>query len=782
MSNELLDTNARRIGGAIAVTIASALICFGIQQVVGSGLSIGVLSIPIALCAYWGGRDPGLVSTAIAVIAGSWLIAYDDAISTFGIERVVVLGFIGVLGSILCGRLRVARNAMESEAHALRRTSLALKQSEDRFSAAFLSSPVASMIVRVSDWCIVAANEAFSHLHGSPRFVLNGGGTNAIDLFDGSDEWSRLRGLLRGNTSIRDQEAHIQTGSGQRRDVLFSLEPMQLADAPHALVTLYDITERKIAEEALRASERQRVESDLRFHGIADAIDDVFWIAEPETGRTQYVNEAFERVWGRNKSTLLDDPSSWLDAVHPEDRGNVIKQLGQRSSQGRSYDEYRIVRPDGEVRWIRTTVFHVGSGHESRLCGVAQDVTERRALEEQLRQAQKMESLAMLASGIAHDFNNVLAVIATDSELLLESPRVANERELAEEIARAVRRGVGLTRQLLAFSRRHVSSPVVIDANQAITETCKMLRRIVGENVMIATSLDPNLRSVKIDPGLLVQVVMNLSVNARDAMASGGRLRLVTRNIQLDEDFIARHPGAKLGDGIAIEVSDSGSGMTPEVQRRIFEPLFTTKERGRGTGLGLVVVKNVVDQAGGYIDVETRLGEGSTFRIILPATDAASERESAPPPQATGGVEAILVVDDDAYVRQSIARALVAAGYEVEEAADGTEALKRLAARHFELLLTDVVMPIMDGRMLAERAREQQPTLRVLFASGYLDDAAREGLDGPGLDLIEKPFGPGSLLREVRRVLDRDARTLPIRRSSLARPRTRSSKELPAQN
>ncbi len=370
-----------------------------------------------------------------------------------------------------------------------------------------------------------------------------------------------------------------------------------------------------------------------------------------------------------------------------------------------------------------------------------------RDLENQVRRTQKLESLGLLAGGVAHDFNNILAVIGSNVGLLEESTSGEETAEIITEVQRAVARGAALTHQLLAFSRKQMTRPLVLDLNGAIADTRKMLRRMVGEDVEILTSLDPEAARVCIDPGHLVQVLMNLSVNARDAMPGGGTLTISTRKVC-----------AKLGVEAELSIADTGCGMTDEVRRRAFEPLFTTKGLGQGTGLGLSVVHGIVEKAGGRITIESEVGHGTTFHIFLPTIDAPSDvLGDAHATTTAHGSETILFVDDDLYVRESASRALRSRGYTVVEAGNGTAALELLRARSapIDLLVTDVVMPGMNGRELAEAARDERPSLRVLYTSGYTDDAAlQSGIRYTEVAYLEKPYDVHGLADKVREVLD----------------------------
>jgi PAS domain S-box-containing protein len=626
-------------------------------------------------------------------------------------------------------------------------TEAACRESEERFAKAFDGSPLASAIARVSDRTLLAVNDAFVRISGFSRDELLGRRLIDVDFHADPDVATRVNAQCVGDGHVPDVEARFRRKDGTLIDALWSVELIEIGGEPFFLGIWQDVTERRRAEAALR-------EGEARFRQLAENIREVFWLYDMRDERIVYVSPAYEAVWGRPSSSLLADPADWTSAIVPEDRervGAVSKRI--------DYDQqYRIVRPDGNLRWIRDRAFPVRdeNGTIIRIAGLAEDITERRALEDQLRQTQKMESLGMLAGGVAHDFNNLLAVIASCNGILAETlPKQGEAHELVQEVDAAVTRATALTRQLLAFSRKQVAEPKVIDINATVNDTRKMLRRMVGEDVALQVSLEPELRTVRADPGYLVQVLMNLVVNARDAMPRGGELEITTCNAVIDEAFARAHLGAKAGPAVLLCVADTGTGIAPDVLSHIFEPFFTTKEHGRGTGMGLAVVHGIVEQAGGFIEVESEVGEGSTFKVYLPALAVAADAVHETSGALSRGFETILVVDDDEYVRRSAARALRGRGYNVLEAADASSALGHLTTT-VDLLVTDVVMPKMDGRQLADAARARVPGLKVLFTTGYTDDAVvRHGVMHGEVDLLEKPFRVRTLAARVRQLLDR---------------------------
>ncbi len=511
------------------------------------------------------------------------------------------------------------------------------------------------------------------------------------------------------------------------------------------LITARDITERRQAEEALRRSERY-------YKSLFESAHDAILLIDPNTKRILDVNRRACELYGYDRQEFLALSLHDITADSP----NATEQGGpgvvcRRAAVHR--------RKDGGFMHMEVNHSAVTSADREAILCINRDVTERNRLEERLRQAQKMEAVGRLAGGIAHDFNNLLTVVVGYSDCLVnELSSQPQAREMAQEISKAADRAAELTGQLLAFGRKALVCPRVLELNAAVSQTESLLRRLIGEDVELVVELSPTEIKTRIDPGQLHQVLLNLSVNARDAMPRGGRLTIAIAATVFDEDGVRTKPNLHPGDYAVLTVTDTGCGMSPEVLAHLFEPFFTTKEIGKGTGLGLATAYGIVEQAGGHTEVESNTGAGTTFRIYLPRVEApAGEPPAPPPPLPLPGAETVLLVEDEAMIRSYAALVLREQGYHVIEASDGSEALE-LCRRHqgpLHLLLTDVVLPRLGGRELAERSAALRPGLRVLFISGYTEDTVlRHGVIKSDVHFLAKPFTPAILIGKVRAVLD----------------------------
>jgi PAS domain S-box-containing protein len=520
-------------------------------------------------------------------------------------------------------------------------------------------------------------------------------------------------------------------------------------------------------EEELRATKEElaRYAGSLeqRLQSVLASVPDVLFSLDASLNRWLYLSPACHMVFGFTPEELAADPGLWRHSMHPDDRLRYEKELARvRQTAHPATVEYRLQHPDGSTRWIRGTIVPIvdGLGALVRLDGIARDITNERRLEEQLRLAQKMEAVGTLAGGVAHDFNNLLTVIKSSVDLALfgQQPGDPVRDELAR-IDESVDRAAALTRQLLAFGRKQVLEPRGVDLNALLAGTVKMLERLIGADVRLVLRQTSDPATVMADPGQVEQVVMNLCVNARDAMPRGGELALLTERITLQEDFRASHPWARLGDFVVLTVSDTGMGMDEATQARIFEPFFTTKELGRGTGLGLAVVYGIVKQHGGLIHVYSEPGKGTAFRVYFPFHPTQAEAPATESlPGHVGGTETILLAEDNAALRTAATTLLQRLGYQVLGAANGEEALEILAEQGdaVQLAVLDLLMPGIGGQEVFERARVLHPKLRFIFSTGYSPDTAQmEPIRALSAEFLPKPYGLQALAQAVRRALER---------------------------
>jgi PAS domain S-box-containing protein len=612
---------------------------------------------------------------------------------------------------------------------------------------------------------ILFVNPAFTEMTGyttveavgqTPR-MLQGPRTDKTVL-------RRLRHTLeRGETFTGETINYRKDGS--EFNLEWQVAPIRNAGGrvTHFVAIQRDITARKQAENALRDSHE-------KFLQLADNITDVFWIRSPDLREVHYVSPAFEQIWGRSVASLYANPHQWADFIFPEDRRRVLNMFATLTGEARSLDiEYRIVRPDGGIRWVRVRGFQVRDAADKliRQTGVVTDITERKQLEARLFQSQKMETVGKLAGGIAHEFNSILTAIIGQSELLLgdlpaDSPLVTN----VSEISQAAGRAATLTRQLLAYGSKQFLRPETLDLNQVLAGMEGVFRLLMGGAVDTRIMPAPGLLAVMADAGQIEQVIMNLVINARDAMPNGGTLTLETANVFLDQEYVSHFPefDIKAGAYVLLAISDTGIGMNAEVKAHVFEPFFTTKGVGEGTGLGLSTCYGIIKQSGGHISVYSEPARGATFKIYLP--QAAPEMKPPLPhgalPELPRGTETILLVEDDSALREMAATLLRRLGYTILTAANGVEALSLKHDRttgHVDMLFTDVVLPHMGGKELADRVRALYPHTRILFTSAFTENAIiHQGVLDKGVALLPKPFTPSMLARKVREMLDENGR------------------------
>ncbi len=640
-------------------------------------------------------------------------------------------------------------------------------------------------VERVSVWCKKADGSALRcldlyelslHRHSSGQELLLGEypryatalASEEVIVAEDAHRDERMRELSaayltpHGVTSLIDIPIHLAGGL----DGVFRYERCGAARHWMPEEITFTIAAANVACLVIGQREHQRAEVQLqesqrRYQELVNSFTGIVWEADGADLRFTFISRQVTRLLGYDPEDLLQG-LTWKGLIHPDDLSYVSATFEKAVEEKRSQDiEYRILAADGRGVWVRDTVMPIiEGGRLVQLCGVMMVITERKDLEAQLHQAQKMEAVGKLAGGIAHDFNNLLTIITGYTQLLLN--RLGQEDPLVpdiQEIKKAGDRAAALTQQLLAFSRRQVLIPKVVDLNSIVANMETMLQRLIGEDIHLVTALDPALGRVKADPGQLEQVIMNLVVNARDAMPKGGKLTIETTNHDISQSYRRGQAVIQPGRYAMLSVSDTGCGMEPELQARVFEPFFSTKGQGKGTGLGLSTVYGIVKQSDGYIFVYSEPGCGSTFKIHLPRVDeAAVEVETGV--LADGlphGTETVLLVEDEPGVRALVRDTLRMQGYTVLEARHGIEALL-VSKQHtgpIHLLMTDVVMPQMSGREVADRLFVTRSDLRVLFMSGYTENAiVHHGVLHPGTAFLQKPFSPESLARKVREVLD----------------------------
>ncbi len=604
---------------------------------------------------------------------------------------------------------------------------------------------------------------AVQHVRTKPAFAaaLEGFAPDAI-LSDhnipGFSGWEALELARRARpdvpfilvTGSLDEETAVRYLKGGAADYILKDRLVRLGPA------VLEALGRARQREALRRQERL-------LRQIIDANPSLIFVKDWD-GRFVLVNEATAHVYGTTVDALVGKTDADFNP-NVEEVAHFLRHDRDVMSSGQPkvIAEEPVTNPTTrETRWFQTIKMPLRSPEEgtATLLGVSTEITERKRLEEQLLQSQKMEAVGQLAGGVAHDFNNILTAIVGYTDLLAaELGTNVQQLEDLEEIRKAARRAAALTRQLLAFSRKQVLEPRIIDVNGVVLNLDKMLRSLISENIELKTVLADDLAAARADPNQIEQVIMNLAINARDAMPEGGTVTIETRNATLDDAYAAQHVSVIPGEYVMLAVTDTGCGMDEKTQSRIFEPFFTTKPAGRGTGLGLSTVYGIVKQTGGNIWLYSEPGKGTTFKIYLPAIAALPEDigKVAPADALPRGGGTVLVVEDDEQLRRLTHRALASQGYTVLEADRGSTALDiaRRHKGHIDLLLTDVIMPDTNGRKLAETIRAARPGLRVVYMSGYPDGAiASHGMLEPGVAYLAKPFTTDAVTRKVREVLE----------------------------
>jgi hypothetical protein len=758
---------ARDVAIALVAVLGAVAVRWLIDATIGPEAVYLPFGIAVLIAAFAGGRIAGGVASVLSALAAVTFLPEPTAVAGPLLAWFVIFLGTGLAATALIGSLRAARRRADAHAAEAERAHVRLMDEQRRSSETSL-----------------AADRALRESEARFRLLVESVADHAIFMLDPHGRvrsWNAGAERINGYTADEIIGRHFSVfypAADQRAGRPARALKAALRDGRHeddgwrvrkdgtqlwANVVISPVRRdgellgfAKVVRDLTR-----RHSSDVLLESVLRSATDGI-IGVDEHGTIRSFNAAAERMFRYQSEAILGLPFSVL---LPEPyRTNGVEYLARYARAGHS----RIVgrgrqlvglRGDGTTFPLELAVSEFTLDGQRYFTGVVRDMTRQRALEEQLQQAQKMQAIGQLAGGVAHDFNNLLTIIAGHTELLLgRYPEPGDLHHALSDIRDAGMRAAGLTRQLLAFSRRAVLEPKVLDLNTVVQDTQRMLRRIVPEDVVMVTSLAPKLRRVSVDPSQIGQVLINLVVNARDALAHGGRIEIETENCDL-EAGPELHPDARPGRAVVLTVRDNGAGMTPDVVQRVFEPFFTTKKTGAGTGLGLSMVYGIVRQSGGHVEVRSEPGAGSEFRVFLPAASP-SGPEAVPVPagdESLTGKETLLVVEDEDSVRRLAVLALREHGYRVIEAGNGAEALRTVARYDgpIDLVVTDVVMPVMGGRQLVEALKPLRPEARVLYVSGYTDDAVvRHGVQRADVAFLQKPYTPHDLAQKVRRVLD----------------------------
>ncbi len=739
----------------VLATLVVACIRYVLDPTLGENYPNILFLLAVLLTARLGGWKPGLFVLVISYLTADFLFSEPRyEIGAAGLDHqlgAMMYLLIGLAGILLSQSERDVRKRVEEAQREL----LSNYSQMDRIQARYDSMVQAlGEIVTINDLNgEITSNQNWTEATGQ-RFEdsVAGGWVTLVHPDDAARVQQRWAHGLQTLEPV-DNDFRLRRSDGQWRQMHSRAVPVR--DKSGTVVewvgVIKDETERRQVDDLLRSV-------------LANALDVI--VSVSGTGNIESFNSAGERLFGYQPAEVIGRSITLLipDAKVNAEAGELPWYLSAMRGTVHTFERQVVGRrKDGARIPLEMAFSSFELNNAQHYTGILRDLTEKSALEAQLRQSQKMEAFGQLAGGVAHDFNNLLTIIIGCSDMLLPSmTRTDPNYELVSDIRTAGDRAAALTRQLLAFSRRQLLEPKIINLNETVAEVEKMLRRLIGEDVILASNLDHSLQPVRVDPGQIEQVLVNLAVNARDAMPSGGQLTIETRNVVWTEEYCRVHLGFMPGRYVMISMTDTGIGMTSDVKRRVFEPFFTTKGPGKGTGLGLATVFGIVRQSGGQVSVYSEVNVGTSLQVYLPAleqtVDALPGLENLDPMRM--GSETILLVEDEEAVRKIAKLALESHGYTVIEASSGANAL-HLAEdfpKPIDLVVSDVVMPGMSGRQFAEALRLQRPDFRLLFMSGYTDDAVvRHGIVKADEPFLQKPFSPNALARKVREVLDRQA-------------------------
>ena len=614
-----------------------------------------------------------------------------------------------------------------------------------------LEVPDATQDPRFFDNALVTGEPRVRFYAGAPMVSPEGQALGTICVLDVRPrqlvpaQRAALMALGRRVVSVLELRRQQQALTASRREV-----QQRLTEASTSRRALLSVLEdEKIA--GVRLREREEL-----FRQVVETIREVFWMTDAARTRVLYISPSYEAVWGRSCASLYRAPGSWLEAVHAGDRRQVAEAVATKQVGGTFDEVYRVVRPDGSVRWVHDKAFPVvEAGVVTRLVGLAEDITDRKELEERFLRAQRLEAVGTLAGGVAHDLNNILTPILMVASLLKPKLSDPDDVGLLTLMADGAKRGANIIRQLLTFSRGVEGKRGPVQPNELIGEMLAIMRETFPRELVLVGEFPPDVRAVDGDATQIHQVLMNLCVNARDAMSAGGTLTLSAGNIALSDADLVGHPRARAGNFVRLDVADTGHGIPPEILPRIFEPFYTTKEVGKGTGLGLSTVLGIVTSYGGFVTVDTEAGRGSAFHVFLPAASSGAPLavdEGSPPAQ--GDQELIVIVDDEPAIRDTLRLILEAANYRVLSAGDGEEALAIVKANRdaVRLVFTDIMMPMKDGVALIVALRAAGLPVRVMVATGLHDEGQRATLATLGVtSILSKPCDRIEILTAVQR-------------------------------